>query len=273
MKLTEIKTPAIAGVVRERTVKDAIASIQNYKLKGAAMVDLHLSTLEDKYRNVDSIRMIVESTDLPILALNYSQNYDYSPINGVTEEERINLLKIAAQAGVAGIDIQGYTFDFPSKTNFFGDKSLMFYKDGIRELVTDEAIIQKQTDLIEEFHTMGCEVLLSIHPGVVLNSDQVVELAKFVSKRKPDIIKIVTTSECEEDNVEALKAMLRLKKELSCKVSYHLAGKSGHISRIINPIMGGFMMFCVDGAGPNNLPEQLQITTATDIVNNLKKVL
>ena len=273
MKLTDVTMPAVAGVVRERTVKDAIESIKNYKSKGATLIDLHLSTLENQYRNVESIREIVKSTNLPILALNYSQNYDYSPIDGVTEEERVGLLRIAAQAGVAGIDIQGYTFDFKSKSAFYGDKSVMFYKEGIKELVTNEEIIAKQTALIEEFHNMGCEVLLSNHPGVVLNSDQVVELAKFVSKRKPDIIKIVTTSECEEDNAEALKAMLRLKKELPCKVSYHLSGKYGHISRVLNPTMGGFMMFCVDGDGPNNLPEQLQITTAVAAVNSLKKIL
>lgn len=273
MKLTDIKMPAFAGVVREKTIKDAIKSIKNCEKKGATMIDLHLSTLENRFRNVKSIRKIVRSTRLPILALNYSQNFDYSPILNVKEEDRIGLLKIAAKAGVAGVDIQGYSFDLKSKEDFYGDKKLSFYKKGIKEVVTNKSVIAKQTALIKEMHEMGVQVLLSNHPGVVLDADQVVDLAKFISTRKPDIIKIVTLAEKEEDNVEALKAMLRLKKEIPCKVSYHLAGKPGKISRIINPVMGGFMMFCVNGTGVNNLPDQLDLKTTVDVVNNIKKLI
>lgn len=273
MKFTDVQGPAIAGVVREKNVRDAICSIKNCELKGATVIDLHLSTLLPELRNEQSIREIVKCTDLPILALNYAQNYDYSAIPDMQEEERINLLREAAKAGVSAVDIQGYTFDLPSKSAFHGDKSLPFVKDGIKELVTDEDIIAKQTELIDEFHQMGIEVLLSNHYGVPMKAEEVVALAKFVEKRKPDVIKIVTPSTCEEDNVEALKAMLMLKKEISCKVSYHLSGKCGRISRIVNPMMGGFMMFCVDRYGVNNLPEQLDLSTASEVTNKLKRLL
>lgn len=273
MKFSEVALPAIAGVVREKTAKEAIFSIKNCELKGATVIDLHLSTLVPEDRNEESIHSIVKSTRLPILALNYAKNYDYSSIPGVTEEERIGLLRIAANAGVAAVDIQGYSFDKKSKSAFYGDKTLPFVKEGMKELVTDDETIAKQTAFIEEMHAIGCEVLLSNHPAVVMNAEEVVALAKYVEKRKPDILKIVTVAKCEEDAIEGMRAMIMLKKEVKCKVSYHLQGECGRITRLINPLLGGFMMFCVDGYGINNLPAQLDLATAADIVQKYKKLI
>jgi len=273
MKFSEVELPAIAGVVREKTAKEAICTIKNCELKGATVIDLHLSTLVPEDRTVESIKSIVKSTRLPILALNYSKNYDYSSIPDVTEEERVGLLKTAAMAGVAAIDIQGYTFDKKSKSAFYGDRSLPFAKEGIKELVTDEETIARQTALIDELHSMGCEVLLSNHPGIVMNADEVLGLAKYVEKRKPDVLKIVTVAKSEEDAVEGMRAMLMLKKELNCKVSYHLQGEHGRMTRLINPLLGGFMMFCVDGYGVNNLTAQLDLATAADIVQKYKRLI
>ena len=68
IKLSQITAPAIAGVIRERTVVDAISEIKNCMYDGADMIDLHLSCLENYDEN--TIKRIVNSTKLPILALN-----------------------------------------------------------------------------------------------------------------------------------------------------------------------------------------------------------
>ena len=47
MRLSQLKAPAIAGVIREKTITATIAEIKNCMYDGADMIDLHLSCLED----------------------------------------------------------------------------------------------------------------------------------------------------------------------------------------------------------------------------------
>lgn len=269
-KLSMIPAPALAGVIRERNEKSAIAEIKNCLYDGADMIDLHMSCLEDTSLQV--LKNIVCSSKLPVLALNYNNKYDWSPA-GYTEEERENLFLRAVEAGVAGVDIQGYTYDLPSKNAFCGEDKYSFTKGNPKEIVTDEKIIQKQRALIEKIHNMGAEVLLSCHPGVPMNCEQVVDLARFLDKRNPDIIKIVTIANTDEEMIESIKTMVVLKKEIKTPVSYHAAGRKGKLSRVLNPVLGGQIAFCVDRYTESSTMEQLDLKTVETIVKNLQKIL
>ena len=48
--LSKLQAPAIAGVIREKTAKTAIAEIKNCMYDGADMIDLHMSCLESSDR-------------------------------------------------------------------------------------------------------------------------------------------------------------------------------------------------------------------------------
>lgn len=270
MKLSQLKAPAIAGVVREKTSSAAIAEIKNCLYDGADMIDLHLSCLED--RSEENIKRIVNSTNLPILALNYNNTYNWENA-GFSEEERVESFLCAVRAGAAGIDMQGYTFDAASKDFFTGEDKYSFTKNDPKEVVTNESVIAKQCALIERVHYMGAEVLLSCHPGIPMNSEQVIDLALFFEKRSPDIIKIVTIANTEEEAIESIKAMTLLKKEVKTPVSYHAGGKAGAITRIVNPVLGGQIAFCVDRFSESSTMEQLDLKTAKAIVENMKKLI
>ncbi len=268
-RLSGLSSPAIAGVVREKNAKAAIAEIKNCIYDGADMIDLHMSCLENTEE--DTLRAIISSSKLPVLALNYNKKCDWSNCD-FTEEQRAELFLKSIDCGAAGIDMQGYTFDVNSKLNFCGEDKYSFTKGNPAEIVTDEAIISKQCDLIEKVHNKGAEVLLSCHPGIPMNSTQVVDLALFLEKRNPDIIKIVTIAQNEEHLIESFKAMSLLKKEVKTKVSYHAGGKAGSLSRIINPVLGGHMIFCVDRFNEFSTMEQLDLKTVKAIVDNMKKL-
>ena len=261
-KISQIPSPALAGVVKEKTLNGAIAEIMNCTYDGADMIDLHLPYLETN--DTESLRKIVKASRLPILALNYSSTS--------SEEERVASFLRAVDAGAAGIDMQGYTFHLPSKKDFCGEDKYSFTKGNPREIVTDRAIISKQCELIERVHSMGAEVLLSCHPGIPMTCDQVVELALFLEQRGPDIIKIVTKAESEDDLAESIRAMLTLKKEIKTPVSYHAAGKAGILSRIINPLLGSQIAFCVDRYTEASVMEQIDLRTAATVVQNVKKI-
>ncbi|MBR4863238.1 MAG: type I 3-dehydroquinate dehydratase [Oscillospiraceae bacterium] len=268
--IAKLTPPVLAGVVRATTTRGAIAEIKNCLYGGAGMIDLHMSTLEDT--SVEALKKIVDSTDLPILALNYNNTYHWESA-GFTEEERVGSFLRAVEAGAAGVDIQGYTFDLASKQGFVGEDKFSFTKGNPREVVTDEKVIATQRKLIDKVHDMGAEVLLSCHPRIVMNATQVVELALFLEQRAPDVIKIVTRAETEEDLIESFKAMLMLKKEVKTPVTYHAMGKQGMLSRLINPVLGGHMAFCVDRFDAGSTLEQLELRSAKEIIGGLRRYM
>ena len=269
-KLSEISAPAIAGVIREKNAAAAIAEIKNCMYDGADMIDLHLSCLETD--DVNTLRRIVNSTKLPILALNYNRTVNWEACD-LAEEERVESFLRSVEAGVAGVDMQGYTFHVPSIEGFCGEDKYSFTKGNPREVVTAEVIVSKQCEFIEKVHGKGAEVLLSCHPGIAMNSTQVVELALFLEKRNPDIIKIVTSASNEDEMVESIKTMLLLKKEVKTPVSYHANGKFGGLTRIINPALGGQIAFCVDRFSESSTLEQLDLKTTKVVIDNLQKFI
>lgn len=269
-KISEINSPALAGVIREKGVLSAIAEIKNCIYDGADMIDLHISCLEST--DVDSLKSVIGASKLPVLALNYNKKCDWSDL-GLSEDDRTKSFLDAVSAGAAGIDMQGYTFDAKSKNAFFGSDKYSFTKGNPKEIVTDNNVISKQCEFIEKIHSMGSEVLLSCHLGISMNCEQVVELALFLEKRNPDIIKIVTFAADESDLVESFKAMSTLKKEVKTPVSYHTNGAAGGLSRIVNPILGGHIVFCVDRYNDGSTMEQLDLKTARAIVDNMKKIM
>lgn len=269
-RLSELQAPALAGVVKEKSVRAAIAEIQNCVYDGADMIDLHMSCLEET--GTEDLKKIIDASKLPILALNYNLTYE-SGGAGYTEEERVALFLRAVEAGAAGIDIQGYTYHLPSKSEFCGEDKYSFTKGNPKEIVTDEAIIAKQCELIDRVHSMGAEVLLSCHPGIPMKCEQVVDLARFYEERNPDIIKIITTADNEEELLECIKTIMVLKKEIKTPVCYHASGKAGMLSRILNPVLGSQIAFCIDRYNFASVMEQLDLRTARDIVDKMKRII
>ena len=269
-KISQLSAPALAGVVKTESIRGAIAEIKNCICDGATMIDLHLPYLESD--DTESLRRIVNASRLPVLALNYKK-YDEAD-DGIAERERVASLLRAAEAGAAGIDMQGYTFHRPSRDGFYGEDGYSFTKGGPKEVVTDAVVISRQCELIERVHGMGAEVLLSCHPGIFMDCDTVVELALFLEQRGADVLKIVTSgADTEEQMIEAMRTMVALKKEVRTPVAYHANGKSGALTRIINPILGGHIAFCVDRYDEHSVMSQLDLRGAYAIVENIKRII
>ena len=255
-------TPLLAGVVKERTPEEAIKKIRYFEENGATAIDLHLSCLDEEYKTAEQIKRIVDCTDLPMLGLNYSRRYDWTEIEE-TEEERAELLMKSVEAGISAVDLLGYSFDLHSRGKFVGEDIYSFTKNNPLEIVTDQAVIEKQKEFINRVHDMGKEVLLSTHPDIPMNGDQVIDLVLFLAERNPDIIKIVTRCNTEDELIEAYDTMRRLKKlNLRQKISFHCCGEMGRTTRLINPILGSYMCFCTKADDGNRIKEQLDIVTA-----------
>ncbi|HEX2951885.1 MAG TPA: type I 3-dehydroquinate dehydratase [Armatimonadota bacterium] len=261
------EAPLIVDVIRERNTRDVIAAIRNGQHDGAMGYDLHLSCLDDAYRTVDEMRAMISSTAKPVLALNYSQTYSYTSYT-TSEEERIGLLLMAAEAGVSAVDLQAYSYDVDAKERFqeeFATDEMPFAAARPKEIALNPDSIQQQVALIDRLHALGTEVLMSCHTSVPMNCAQVVSLARVMEKRKPDIIKIVTPCENDEQLLEAFRTMVELKKVIThARIHFHCSGHHGKLTRIINPMLGAYLMFCTDRYTPSSNFEQLHLKTMVD---------
>ena len=102
--------------------------------------------------------------------------------------------------------------------------------------------------------------------------NSVLFIALFLEKRNPDIIKIVTLAKNEDDLNEAIRAMTILKKEVKTPVAYHATGKAGIPSRIINPLLGGQIAFCVERYDEASDINQIDLRTARSVVDGVARL-
>ena len=266
----------IVDVVRERNVTDAICKMKNAALHGARGFDLHLSTLEEPYRNTESIKKIITSVNLPTMALNYSSRYDGSGIEE-TEEERVALLKAAIDAGVSCIDMQAYTYNRECIQKFDTDKAtpdMIFAHKNPREVCLDEEALVKQKELIDYAHSKGCEVLISCHTHEFLNAEEMVCLAKLLKTRGADVLKFVG-DHCDtyEQLAENFRGMLALKRELGMNIHYHNNGAKGKLTRIMNPMLGAYLVFCSDGYNPSSNFGQMELKNIVALLDQFDKAM
>lgn len=266
----------IVDVVRERNVTDAICKMKNAALHGARGFDLHLSTLEEPYRNTESIRAIINSVNLPTMALNYSTRYDGSSIEE-TEDERVALIKMAIDAGVSCIDMQAYTFNRECKQTFDAQKAtpdMIFAHMNPKEVCLDEGALAKQKELVDYAHERGCEVLISCHTGEFLNADEMVCLAKLLKSRGADVLKFVG-DHCDTDEqlAENFRGMLALKRELGMNIHYHNNGAKGKITRIMNPMLGAYLVFCSDGYNRSSHMAQMELSNMVNMLSEFEKAM
>ena len=266
-------SPLLIGVVRRRTADEAIRDIAHCEALGATAIDLHLSCLDTASQSVEELARIIRAAKTPTLALNYNQHYNWEAFD-CSEDVRTELLLRSVRAGISAVDLQGYTFDLPSKKAFCGDpNAFSFSKASPLEVVTDPSVIERQCALIEQIHTMGAEVLISTHTGVPMTCEQIIDLAHFLERRHPDVIKIVAGCTSEEELAEALRTMPILKKEIKTRVHYHVSGKIGRITRVVNPLLGGHMIFCSGEQHEGANPEQLDLKTAATAVKAMKELM
>ena len=63
---------------------------------------------------------------------------------------------------------------------------------------------------------------------------------------------------------------------LSCSAimqSYHASGKAGMLSRIVNPLLGGQIVFCNDRYNEASTMEQLHLRMSCEAIDCIKKMI
>jgi 3-dehydroquinate dehydratase len=104
--------------------------------------------------------------------------------------------------------------------------------------------VGKQKSLIKEFHAMNAEVLTSAHVGVELTCEQTVSLALELQSRGANIVKIISSCESKEQQVEILRTNLLLENTLDVPFLYTCGGnKYNRFIRFHAPFFGSMLVF------------------------------
>ena len=251
-KYTTQKAPLLNGSVKRSTVEDVIAAIQKMEADGATAFNVHLTSLNEEYRNYDSFKLIADCTDYPVMAIAYGDESN--------REYRINLMKEAVSAGFAIVDIPMDTFDADSRATLTGT---VFESANPAEVSMNADVIAQQKALVQEFKDLGAEVLMSAHIGVSLTEAEGVALAKEMEARGADVAKIVLGSSANSMQQELMQTNLTLQNEVGIKFYYNASGTASKPYRTASALLGTHMVFCYAEYHETNL-------TTYDYITDLK---
>ena len=192
--------------------------------EGAEAIGMQFCKLKVEYRNEKTYRELFAYTDLPIYVTNYRNHISNI---GKTDDVLAAELVELAECGAKLCDVMGDYFDACEG-----------------ELTMNEDAIKKQIRLIDELHGRGAEVLMSSHVLKFTPAERVLEIALEHQRRGADICKIVTGAENAEQQIENLRIINLLKKNLKIPFLF-LCGGECKILRRIGGNLGCCMYLCV----------------------------
>lgn len=216
--------PVISGIFAGQTPQELIAAARNSEYEGAQGITVDLFDLKPEFRNQESLRRVINSVRLPFMFYFYRNDR----WKDSSDEDRQEVLLAAADAGASMIDVLGDLYD-PSPM----------------EITYNQSAIDKQKRLIDKIHEKGADVVMSSHMSNSLNTDQVLEHLRALEDRGPDVVKIVTTVNTEEELAEALKTTITLNRELKKPFIHLCGGKYSRFHRFTGPNLGLAILFAV----------------------------
>ncbi len=217
--------PLLVCMIQATNPTDAINTITDASYEGADAFGFQMEQLRAEDRTDAGLRSIFSHMgNKPIYATNYRGNQNA----GKTDDELAEGLMFLLKNGANLLDVMGD-----------------YYCPHPIQITEDPAAVEKQKALIERIHEAGGEVLMSSHVMKFLPAEEVLRIALLHKERGADIAKIVTAANSEEEEIENLRTVTVLKKELGIPFLF-LAGGSHHkFLRTIGPMMGSCMWLTV----------------------------
>ena len=216
--------PVIAGIIAGQTPQELIAAVKNSESEGAEGITIDLFDLKPEFRNSESFKSIINSVNLPFMFYFYRED----SWKKSSDEDRQEVLLVAADAGASMIDVMGDLYD-PSP----------------KQITYNQNAIDKQKRLIDKIHSKGADVVISSHTGCPLTTEEVVKHMLELESRGPEVVKIVTTINTEEELAEALRTTIALNRELKTQFIHLCTGKYSRPHRFMCPVLGTSVMFAV----------------------------
>lgn len=232
----EIRQPFLCGIVIEDDPAKMIAGIRNSEYDGASAVALHTRHLPAASKTVEGYRAILTHANVPTLVIHYREGDLF------TDDECGNFLLNAAHAGASIVDVMGD-----------------LYCPSVHELTLDKDAVKRQKDLINQLHEIGAAVIMSSHTKDFLSKEQVLSHMLEMQQRGVDMVKIVYSTDTQEQLEDAICATSLLRKELDVPFLHLCNGKYGMTQRYIAPLLGSVLSFGSHEFIPNGHAYQIPL--------------
>jgi len=226
MKPTFLKfeRPLLTAMVQASTPERTIELMDKSLELGAEAFGMLFSLFPAEYRNKDIYQKLFAATrGLPLYVTNYRGRCNEGKSDEVLATELLEL----AQSGATLCDVMGDLFDPVAD-----------------EFTSDPIAAKKQIELIDAIHAAGSEVLMSSHTKTNSSAERVLEIALGQEARGADICKIVVKAETQEDELEYLRVLNLLKKELKIPFLFLCGGNYCKLLRRVGATLGNCMTLC-----------------------------
>ena len=245
MSFLDHKAPLRTVMIQERDISDLEAVIDRAKLAGADAFGFQAEYFSAQSRNEAFYRRIFSRMDRPV----YATNYRHKINDGCSYEDIAEHLKLLVRCGADLIDVMGD-----------------FYCPHPEELTDDEQAVERQKHLIHELHNMGAEVLMSSHIKKYTPAERILEIALAQQERGADIVKIVSGADTSEQEVENLRIVTLLRKELRIPFLFLSTGEC-KVLRRLGPKLGCCMWLCVENKPAASLNPQPLLADVNQIAS------
>ena len=238
--------PLLTCMVQGETPERIKYLIDRCREQGADAVGIQLCRIKPEFKTQEDLRELFEyAGELPV----YYTNYRLFENLGKSDEQLASELLKYADMGGTLCDVMGDIFD---------------RTEG--ELTMNADAVKRQTELIDELHKRGAEVLMSSHVLKYTPAERVLEIALEHQKRGADICKIVTSSDDMEQQMENLRIIALLKQRLDIPFLFLTGGECRLIRRIGGEV-GCCMYLCVHEYDEFATPVQPLISDVKTIRN------
>ena len=257
IKFTQLKQPLICTIISDSNPGDCIRTVMLSDYDGTDAFEMNLMMLEKRYLNEKDLKSIYTTTVKPMLVCHY--RWDYEKHLEIDEEKRIQLLINAVRWGASGIDLEADAFDpspGPKEWTEESRKYTLNRRSKPRDWTTNPKAIKRQKEVIKEVHRLGGEVLMSAHTRVHLSVEQAVSMAKEVESRGADIVKVVSADFSSEDLLDTMRSTIEIKKILKIPFIMMSHGEHSKIGRVVCPMLGSMLAFCIQPVTPAGFPLQ-----------------
>ena len=244
------QSTAVTALFYGTSIAELTARARTAEFQGADGIAVDLAHLPAELRTAENFRSLMDAVHLPFMFLSYRSDLYL----GRDDAARQECLLRAAEAGAEVIDVMGD-----------------LYAPSPDELTLDPEAVKKQKALIAEIHARGAKALISSHMHTLpaRTADEVSAMARAQRERGADICKLVTAVNTEEELLEALRATMRLRRELDVPFIHLSNGAFSRLHRYIGTKLGVGITFAVTGYETEQCGSQPTIRSFKTVMENL----
>ena len=239
----------LVSMLQAYTPERVLELMEHSRAEGADAFGMQFCRMKKEYRARETYkRLFAAAGDRPVYVTNYRQGE-----NSLKSDEQLaRELCELAECGATLCDVMG---DYFERTE--------------GEMTYSASAVEKQMALIDEIHSAGAEVVMSSHVLKYTPAEQVLAIALEHQRRGADICKIVTGASNMEEQIENLRIVTLLKRELDIPFLF-LSGGESRILRRIGGELGCCMYLCVHEHDELATAAQPLITEVKAIRDNMR---